>query len=1061
MVKRGKKMGKIDDLRNQQQQMYEKEKESVDDIRYISKKMILESEKFEHAGTYLDEIEKEFNKQTGIVNSKDMVLLFVATSLLCGKWVLLGELMPLCTDISFSITPNNERLDSGIMGDIDTKGKTKEDFEKTLDAVKKNQKKIIEELELCKDESLREKLEKSLNSNRKKQDNLNRVIGFWEKNPKFANEVTSVEKIREKLLDNSTNNSVSKYPTVSEILTRPVPYDAMKCSNDSIKLPQPLSGRNHHAYTLGHDPVLGWIVGPMNIMTRTISFRYPLWPSYWVNDNGNKIDAPMNLGFVSVIIACFERIKKGSESSMKCIVAAVVRQGLHFISDKYCKTGLPIPFRTADEAQKLIEEGWNSEEAKKCFDELMKTIQNNAFIIGIQYILSFFINQIIKGIHLMLYDSEKDGDLRQYEVRTRKILLNANCIATSSNILYTSLSNNISKMDIGGAIETIHRLISDTKYIHRIKEEFLEKRFASWIMNSEEEIYMQTKSDIKKQRDIVGHVAAETINNNARELSHIADNMEKNAVESNWYNNALLNVVEENDKRQYADIIYERASFDNWSYTDKEILVSILDSFEAGNTKQNQFRTAIMKVFPSLFELGVTSYSPEIFNSSNAPDNSKHRIYFVMISYYYFLGQNNYIKIEDIPEEYLKWYKKLQISSDDQMKIWDKCYYFVQKYDVVSLFESRKEVETPYERGIKFFLEFKLTEARDELEKCNIKDEMVAYLLSYCYDWDYNRRNLDRSLELVEDGFYNNDTLCAFRYSRRLESIDYEKYIEIQQEYKDRLLKLIECGNIFAKYEYALASEEVFCKDKTETELLLELVDVLPIAKFVYAKRINHGYKCEQNREESFRLFKDYMFKNHPEAQYYLAMCYEKGWGVEKNEKKAFSLFSSSYEGGYDCLVHLAYSYYYGLGVEQDYKKTEELCEKILSNYNYDYHKKNYYSWEKSKEVNLQVAFAADILYRLYIADGRYDEYLKMGDLLCIAAANDSSTALMHILKMIVSKNRILDTETLEYQKMKKSDRFNYDLTKARTIVSRLENMKISVNEKKDLICIKGYLYDK
>ena len=51
------------------------------------------------------------------------------------------------------------------------------------------------------------------------------------------------------------------------------------------------------------------------------------------------------------------------------ISAAVVRQSMHFASDKYCTEGLPIPLLSTinpQRAQELIEKGWNSQELKFC-----------------------------------------------------------------------------------------------------------------------------------------------------------------------------------------------------------------------------------------------------------------------------------------------------------------------------------------------------------------------------------------------------------------------------------------------------------------------------------------------------------------------------------------------------------------------------------------------------------------------------------------------------------------------------------------------------------------------
>ena len=56
-------------------------------------------------------------------------------------------------------------------------------------------------------------------------------------------------------------------------------------------------------------------------------------------------------------------------------------------------------------------------------------------------------------------------------------MLYSNVIATSSNILYVALQKNISKLDVGGIAVTLYRLINDTNFIRKVKEEFIQQRW--------------------------------------------------------------------------------------------------------------------------------------------------------------------------------------------------------------------------------------------------------------------------------------------------------------------------------------------------------------------------------------------------------------------------------------------------------------------------------------------------------------------------------------------------------------------------------------------------------
>ncbi len=78
-----------------------------------------------------------------------------------------------------------------------------------------------------------------------------------------------------------------------------------------------------------------------------------------------------------------------------------------------------------------------------------------------------------------------------YSVRTRKIILYSNVIASSCNIVTTSLgimSGNelaVKDLDIGGIMVTIHHLIEDPKYIRQIKKDFVLGNFID-LVNGEE-----------------------------------------------------------------------------------------------------------------------------------------------------------------------------------------------------------------------------------------------------------------------------------------------------------------------------------------------------------------------------------------------------------------------------------------------------------------------------------------------------------------------------------------------------------------------------------------------
>lgn len=260
-----------------------------------------------------------------------------------------------------------------------------------------------------------------------------------------------------------------KYPDKLRIFEIAVPYDAM-IGTEKIEIPgvtelgKNISGVNHHAATMGHDPILGYIFGTMNILTRTITFKMPTLDTYQVHlhrgSNKNQyVGSP--IGFPETMRRTCETLNE----DITRLPAAIARQALHMQSDKYTKQGLPIPFISAEKAQILLKQGWNSNEMER----FSKLIAKNTATIGIQVLLSILINVVIEILYTLTYD----GNDEICEAKCKKILMYSNVIASSSNIIYTAISRDINRLDIGGILVTIHRIVTDSKFIKQIEDEFV------------------------------------------------------------------------------------------------------------------------------------------------------------------------------------------------------------------------------------------------------------------------------------------------------------------------------------------------------------------------------------------------------------------------------------------------------------------------------------------------------------------------------------------------------------------------------------------------------------
>ena len=92
-------------------------------------------------------------------------------------------------------------------------------------------------------------------------------------------------------------------------------------------------------------------------------------------------------------------------------------------------------------------------------------------------------NMIISLVHGLFYNSESGISREMFEVRTRKILLISNSIASTSSIIYSVVTQNPKNLDIGGLLVTITRLFSDVRFMAKIKKEFVESEIDKQLQN--------------------------------------------------------------------------------------------------------------------------------------------------------------------------------------------------------------------------------------------------------------------------------------------------------------------------------------------------------------------------------------------------------------------------------------------------------------------------------------------------------------------------------------------------------------------------------------------------
>lgn len=262
-------------------------------------------------------------------------------------------------------------------------------------------------------------------------------------------------------------------PSLNEIITNPVPFDANVGANGA------LSGggmMGHRATALGHDPLLGLIFGTANIATSTLTTSS--LESYHIYTNDSKRDFFQNHARTDLVLSyTLDKLLNQGIEGKNIVAVSLMKEIVHLNSDLNTTRSLPLPFISVISplaASKLASYGFD---------------MSNVVTVGKQVSYSILINFLIAMIHRLFCESEGEMGQKLYEVRTRKILSYSNLIATSSNALIVSFTGDLSKLDIGGAAVTIYRLITDSKFIKEVKHEFIFGSYRSIITGDQSYLY--------------------------------------------------------------------------------------------------------------------------------------------------------------------------------------------------------------------------------------------------------------------------------------------------------------------------------------------------------------------------------------------------------------------------------------------------------------------------------------------------------------------------------------------------------------------------------------------
>lgn len=262
-------------------------------------------------------------------------------------------------------------------------------------------------------------------------------------------------------------------PSLEEIWTNPVPFDANVGASGALAGGGKLG---HRVKTLGHDPILGLIFGTANIATATLTTNK--FQSYHIGTNLRKVDYfKAKASTPLVLMKTKDKLLNEEIEGKEKIGLSLLLELDHLASDIGTKNSLPLPIVT------VINPQIASNLAKYGMD------MANIVTVGKQATYAVMINSLIAMLHSLYCDTGQTENRRLYSVRTRKILMHSNTIASASNVVATGVlaaigdqKTAIENFDLGGFLVAIYRITKDKNYMKKIKQEFLAEEFYDLVM---------------------------------------------------------------------------------------------------------------------------------------------------------------------------------------------------------------------------------------------------------------------------------------------------------------------------------------------------------------------------------------------------------------------------------------------------------------------------------------------------------------------------------------------------------------------------------------------------
>jgi len=238
-------------------------------------------------------------------------------------------------------------------------------------------------------------------------------------------------------------------------------------------------------------------------------------------------------------------------------------------------------------------------------------------------------------------------------------------------------------------------------------------------------------------------------------------------------------------------------------------------------------------------------------------------------------------------------------------------------------------------------------------------DEKCDILLDECIEEGYLPAIVRKYLPLGG----GNQEICKEEFPRILNNL--EKMAKAGDKFAS-----YECARIYLNWKWAGLGN-----DQTDREYkkAIEHYEASPYVLGLYgmAKRYDNGQGVKEDYAKAFELYLTAANLGYNNAQYEVGRCYQSGWGVEKNPKLAFEYYEKAYKNGSrNAICQCGWCLTNEFGTNNDYKRAFELFTEgaelndpqCISNLGWHYHWGYYVNKDmnKAKEYYQKAADMGD-----------------------------------------------------------------------------------------------------